>query len=99
MKNFKIVVLVILTIILCLTIYDYGKVKYYFYENSEKPGWGHYLKTYEGENLGKFYKNTGEKYKYDSVRYRLEKDPEVRTIIIVLIVAVSFFFFFKIIKS
>ena len=98
MNKFKIIVLIILTILLCLTIYDYGKVKYYFYEDTEKPGWGHYLKTYEGENLGKYYKNTGEKYKYTYVSYKFEKDPEVRTIIIILIIAASFFISFKINK-
>ena len=52
MKIFKIIVLWALVIILCITIYDYGKIKYYWYEDTENPGWGHLLKTYKGENLG-----------------------------------------------
>jgi hypothetical protein len=100
MNKFKIIVLWVLVIILCITIYNYGKVKYYWYEDTEEPGWGHLLKTYQGENLGQnsTYAD-GEKYKYDGIRYKFEKDAELRTIIIISIIAASFFFSFKINKS
>lgn len=95
MKTFKIIVLWALVIILCMTIYDYGKIKYYWYENTEKPGWGIERKTYDGENLGQYYKD-GEKFKYKYPTYKFEKDAELRSIIIISIMAVSFFFSFKI---
>lgn len=100
MKTFKIIGLWALVIILCITIYNYGKIKYYWYEDTEDPGWGHYIKTYQGENLGQnsAYKN-GEKYKYTSIAYKFEKDAELRSIIIISIIAASFFFSFKINKS
>ena len=98
MKTFKIIGLWALVIILCITIYNYGKIKYYWYENTENPGRGHSIKTYQGENLGQYYTN-GEKYKYTSITYNFEKDAELRSIIIILIIAASFFFSFKINNS
>jgi len=94
-KNFKIIVLWALVIILCITIYNYGKIEYYRYEDTE--GLGYNIKTYQGENLGSYYKN-GEKYKYTRSTYKFEKDAELRSIII-SIIAASFFFSFKINKS
>lgn len=99
MKKFKIIVLWVLVIILCMTIYNYGKGKYYWYENTEKLGWGKYMTTYEGESLSQYMRTGGEKYKYDGIRYKFEKNTEPRTISIILIIAASFFFSFKIIKS
>jgi len=97
-KKYKIIVLWVLVIILCITIYNYGKVKCYRYEDTE--GWGYSIKTYQGENLGQNqrYKD-GEKYKYDGIIYKFEKNTEPRTISIILIIAASFFLSFKIGKS
>jgi len=97
-KNYKIIVLWALVIILCIIIYNYGKIEYYRYEDTE--GWGYSIKTYQGENLGQnsAYKN-GEKYKYTHITYKFEKDAELRSIIIISIIAASFFFSFKINKS
>ena len=86
-----------LVISLYITIYNYGKTKYYQYEDTEEPVWGYYKEIYHGKDLGNLYKD-GEKYKYVEIVYKFDnKDTEVRTII-VLILAVSSFLSFKINK-
>jgi len=97
LKKFKMIILWILVISLCITIYNYGKTKYYWYEDTKEPGWGYYKESYHGKDLGNLYKDS-EKYKYVEIVYKFDKDTEVRTIIIILILAVSSFLSFKINK-
>jgi len=97
-KKFKIIVLWALAILLSITIYSYGTTKYYWYENTENPGWGRSISTYQGETLGNYSKD-GEKYKYTNIVHKFDKDAELRSIIIISIIAASFFFSFKISKS
>lgn len=69
------------------TLFSYGQVKYYRYENDE--GRGYTLNSYlgwKGDSLDKE-SGYGKGYTYRGDRYKFEQNAETRTILIILILA------------
>ncbi|OGO79792.1 MAG: hypothetical protein A2Y21_12030 [Clostridiales bacterium GWC2_40_7] len=82
MKIWKLIILWLGTISLCLTLYGYGQVSYYWYGND--AGKGYALKTWKGDTLDN---ESGYQkgYTFQRYEYRYENYPEARTIAIILL--------------
>ncbi len=87
MRILKLLILWATAIGLAGTLFSYGQVKYYRYENAE--GSGYTLNSYwgwKGDSLdGTAGYEKGFKYRGD--RYKFERNAEARTILIILILA------------
>ena len=94
MKISKILLWWTLTILFCLTIYNYGHSTYYRYQN--KNGLDLDYKEYRGETTNKWWNLYDcETCSYVGTREIFDKQPEVRTFFIAMILGFSAFLTFR----
>ena len=90
MKNFKIVLLWIGTIVVCIALYTFGKSTYYCYQNSD--GVLFTYKGYRGETTVKMWNlYDRETCNYVGTRKIFDKQPNARRSVILIILGVSAF--------
>ena len=86
MRILKILILWAATAGLCVTLYSYGQVRYYAYENSK--GEGYTVSFWQGNSLdGAPGYEKGFKYSHEI--FKFERNAERRTLEIILILAVA----------